>query len=327
MARKSLAALRDAGFTLFSGVPTIPYRGFRDGIPQLDFSAADAQMALAREYGFQAVVAYGAGLSGLNAYARDTAAMEAAGFTDYAAFLRAVFGAVQKHADQEGWLPVYYNLCDEPIGEALVRSAENAEEYRKAFPEGPPFFTGASSYQGRDPDDPHFRLARALHIANWNLHSQESVELLRSQGGAWAFYNGGNRWTYGEYLYKAVTEFGLRFRIAWHWNVAAGDPYYALDCREDDYAWCNATPDGRLVPSLEFERIREGLDDYRRLVTLARLARERPGTPAAQAADTFLASRMAAFRLGQRDHDAVHDSGDWDRFRKTVGEAIEALRR
>lgn len=327
MTRKSLRTLRDYGFTLFSGVPTVAYRGFKEGQPQLDFATADAQMALAREYGFLAVVAYGAGLSGLNAYARDTVAMQAAGFTDYPAFLKAVFGAVQKHADAQAWLPVYYNLCDEPIGDALVQSAENAEDYRKAFPQGPPYFTGASSYEGKDPADPHFRLAKALHVANWNLHSQESVRLLREQGSAWAFYNGGNRWTYGEYLYKAVKEFGLRFRIAWHWNVVAGDPYYALDCREDDYAWCNATPDGRLVPSLEFERIREGLDDYRRLLTLARLAREKAGTPAAAVAETLLAGRLAAFRLGQRDHDAILGAEDWARFRTQTGDAIEALRR
>ena len=34
---------------------------------------------------------------------------------------------------------------------------------------------------------------------------------------------------------------GLKFRLAWHWNIVAGDPYYALDCREDDYAWANST--------------------------------------------------------------------------------------
>jgi hypothetical protein len=327
MARKSLERMRDYGFTLFSGVPTIAYRGCKEGVPELDFAAADAQMKLAREYGFQAVVAYGAGVSGFNGYYRDTGVMEAAGFKDYAAFLGAVFGAVQKHADAEGWLPVYYNLSDEPIGDDLTRSAENAEEYRKAFSQGPPYFTGASSYEGKDPADPHFRLAKALHVANWNLHSEDSVALLRQQGSSWAFYNGGNRWTFGEYLYKAVKEFDLKFRITWHWNVVAGDPYYALDCREDDYAWCNATPDGELVPSLEFERIREGLDDYRRLLTLSRLAREKAGTPAAQAAEALIATRLKAFHLGQRDHDAILGAADWGRFRQLTGDAIEALRR
>ena len=111
---------------------------------------------------------------------------------------------------------------------------------------------------------------------DWNDHDEASVNLLHQVGGDWAFYNGGNRWTYGTYMYKAAKQFGMKFRLSWHWNVVAGDPYYALDCREDDFAWCNASPDGRLIPSVEFERLREGLDDYRRLLTLSRLATEQP---------------------------------------------------
>ena len=50
-------------------------------------------------------------------------------------------------------------------------------------------------------------------------------------------------------MYKAAKQFGMKFRISWHWNCVAGDPYYALDCREDDYAWCNARPTGKLIPA------------------------------------------------------------------------------
>src|ERR1017187_3089288 len=127
-------------------------------------------------------------------------------------------------------------------------------------------------------------LARALHVANLNTHDEAGVNLLHRQGGEWAFYNGGSRRTFGAYLYKAAKEFNVKFRLAWHWNAVAGDPYYTLDCREDDYAWCNSTPDGQLVPAVEFERLREGLGDYRRLLTLQRLARQKAGTAAAKAA-------------------------------------------
>jgi hypothetical protein len=80
MTLKSLRKMREYGFTAFSGVPTIAYRGFADGRPVLDFTAADAQMALAKELGFLAVVTYGSGVSGINAYYQDTAAMTKAGF-------------------------------------------------------------------------------------------------------------------------------------------------------------------------------------------------------------------------------------------------------
>lgn len=323
---RCLSRLHDYGFTSFSGVPEVRYLGFEDGKPRFDFSRGDARMQQARKAGFSMpVVNYGP-FAGLNLYYRDENAMKAAGFTDYSAFVKTVFGAVQEHAEAAGWLPVYWNLGDEPIGDDLRRSAENAEAYRQAVPQGPPFFTAASSYAGNDPADPHFRLAKALHVANWNTHSEASVGLLRQAGSGWAFYNGGNRWTFGTYMYKAAKQFGMQFRLSWHWNCNAGDPYYALDCREDDYAWCNATPEGELIPSVHFEHLREGLDDYRYLLTADRLSRERAGTPAAAAARKLIDDRLAAFTLGQRNHDALFDAGDWQAFRRQLGDAIEALR-
>jgi hypothetical protein len=59
-------------------------------------------------------------------------------------------------------------------------------------------------------------------------------------------------------------EYGLAFRLSWHWNGSVGDPYYALDCREDDYSWCATNARMDLIPTLHFE---EGLDDYRYLLT------------------------------------------------------------
>ena len=327
MARQSLGKMREYGFTTFSGVPTVVYQGFKDGKPVLDFATADAQMAMAKEAGFMAVVSYGSGVRGINMYYQDLDRMKAAGFSDYSEFVKAVFGEIQRHAQASGWLPVYWNLGDEPIGDDLKRSAENALAYRKAFPKGPPFFTAASSFSGDKRDDPHFLLSKALHVADWNGHDEASVNLLHEAGSDWAFYNGGNRWTYGTYLYKAAKQFGLKFRVSWHWNVVAGDPYYALDCREDDYAWCNATPDGRLVPAVRFERLREGLDDYRCMLTLARLAAEKAGTPEAAAAQELIATRLAAFKLGQRDHDALFGPEDWAAFRRRMADAIHALRK
>jgi hypothetical protein len=128
-------------------------------------------------------------------------------------------------------------------------------------------------------------------------------------------------------MYKAAKQFGMKFRISWHWNIVAGDPYYALDCREDDFAWCNSTPDGRLVPAVHFEQLREGLDDYRRLITLARLSKEKAGTPAARAAQELIDTRMAAFKLGQREHDQLFSPSDWSEFRRKLDDAIEALRK
>jgi len=322
MAGKSLEKLREYGFTSCSGLPVVRYQGFRDGRPVLDFSVGDMQMKRLKDRGFTMPVVTYCPFIGLNMYYQDVNQMKAAGFTDYSAFVKSIFTAVQEHADRAGWLPIYWNIGDEPIGDDLRRSAENAEAYQKAFPKGPPFFAAASSFRGSDAGDPHFRLSRALHVANWNTHDEASVNLLHGVGGNWAFYNGGNRWTYGIYMYKAAKQFDMKFRLAWHWNVVAGDPYYALDCREDDYAWCNSSPQGELIPSIHFERLREGLDDYRYMLTLQRLAEAKEDS----AALAPIQDRLAAFQLGQRDHDALFPKSDWREYRLKLAEAIERLR-
>jgi len=320
--RASLEKIREYGFNCVTGIPTIPYRGFRDGKPVLDFAQADADMKLLRELGYMMVCDYGAGLQGLNKYFIDERAMRDAGFTDYSEFIKAIYTAIQEHADANDWLPVYYYLADEPLGEDLLRSILNAEAYKKAFPTGPPFFTVATSYDGRDPDDPHLKFSLASHTVSWNTHNAEAVRLLHEGGGNWAFYNGSNRWTMGDYMYKCVREYDMKFRLVWHYNCAAGNPYYALDSREDDYAWANASPDGTLIPSVEFERLRAGLNDYRRLITLERLVRETGD----EAGRQLIEERMQSFRLGQRDHEKIFPFTDWQEFRRKVSDAIERLR-
>ncbi|MBS1855143.1 MAG: hypothetical protein JST11_07245 [Acidobacteria bacterium] len=324
---KSLAALRASGFTMFTGVPSIAYRGFRNGAPLLDFVAADREMEEAAKYGFKAVSSYGAGVIGLDPYRRDLAAMKQAGFSDYSAFVKAVYAEIDRHARQKGWLPVYWNLGDEPDAGALQESIANARAYRDAFPGGVPAFTLATSLPADEQSGPRFELARAVTVAALNLHDATGVEQLTRAGGAWAFYNQGNRWTFGNYMYKAAKEYGMMFRLAWHWNIVAGDPYYALDCREDDYAWANSTPDGRLVPWVGFYRNAAGLSDYRYLLTLARLAREKAGTPAATHATELIRSRMASFPLGRTEPGAGFLAEGWQSYRRSLADAIVALSR
>ena len=230
-----LRKLREYGFTMCSGIPTLHYGGFKDGRPVLDFTVADAQMTLAKDLGFLAVCAYGGGLSGIDSYFRDEGQMRAAGFSDYSAFINAVYGAVQQHAEAQGWIPVYWNLADEPLGDDVKRSTKNAAAYKQAFPKGPPFFTGATSFRGDDRSNPHFQLAQAFQIADWNEHDEASVRLLHQAGGDWAFYNGGQP---------------LDLRIL---SVQSGQtvrhevpPFLALECHRGRPLLCPRLPGGRL---------------------------------------------------------------------------------
>lgn len=147
--------------------------------------------------------------------------------------------------------------------------------------------------------------------------------MIQKAGSGWGYYNGGSRWTYGVYLFKAVKQFDAKFRIAWHWNATAGDPYYPLDCREDDYAWCNTNPQGELIPSLEFEReMHQGLNDYRYLLTLSRLASKQHDS----AAESLIDDRLSAFKLGPREHNDLFPVSDWRDYRQKLAEAIARLR-
>jgi len=147
MFRKCLAKMREYGCTTFSGIPTLRIRGWQNGKPDLDFTRADQEMAEAKAAGFRSmVVNYNGGIGGFDNYFVDDGAMRNAGFTKYDDFLRAVLTEVDAHARAAGWLPVAFNLCDEPIGDALARSATNAQAWRAAAPETV-LTTGATSLE------------------------------------------------------------------------------------------------------------------------------------------------------------------------------------
>lgn len=326
--RKCLAKMREYGCTTFSGIPTLRIRGWKDRKPDIDFTQADVEMADARSLGFKSlVVNYNGGIQGFDNYFIDEIAMHNAGFTSYTDFLRAVLAEVADHAKAAEWLPVAYNLCDEPIGDVVGRAAANAQAWRDAAPASL-MTTGATSIESPKGDDPHLPLVRALKIADLNGHDAGAIEAIRAAGNDWAFYNDGNRWTFGTYMFKCAKEYGMKFRLSWHWNASAGDPYYALDCREDDYAWCAIDAEGDLIPTIHFDRdIRAGIDDYRYMETLARLVRAHANAPFAAEAKRLLEGKLAGFKLGDRDHNAKWPVGEYRVFRLKLAEAIERLTR
>lgn len=326
MMEKCLAKMRDYGCTAFSGIPSLRIRGWKGGKPDIDFTAADEQMAVAKADGFKLVANYGAGV-GFDSYRMDDGAMRAAGFTNYVDFLKAFLGAVDEHAKAAGWIPVAYNLCDEPMGDALPPTVANAKAWRDAAPPG--FITtGATSMENPKPDDPHVDLGKALRVPNLNGHDEAAIKLIHDAGNDWAFYNGGSRWTFGTYMFKCAQQYGMKFRLSWHWNACAGDPYYALDCREDDYSWCSTNANMDLIPAIHFEReIRAGIDDYRAMLTLQRLVKEKPDHPAAAAGKKLLEDKLASFKLGERDHERKWPTAEYRTYRLALAEAIEALQK
>ena len=329
MFEKTLDVLKESGSTSFSGVPHIKVKAEKGRI-SLDTSLADKEMALIRSKGFSHLLsAYGVSLSAYQMYGNnsgpDVAAADRAGFPDVESFLEAVYGAIDEHAVSHDWLPVAWNLCDEPVDSAVKGAATNALAHRKAAAGlKRTTFMGETSMTGKDPNNPHYDLVRALLIPSLNNHDEDSLNVLENAGNRFSFYNGESRWTYGRYMKMLKSKHNLALRLSWHYNIVAGDPYYALDCREDDYSWYNTDANQTMVPSVFFlGQILPGLNDYRYLSTLERLLKEKPKHPAADKGRKVFQEMMAL--TPGTDRNVPSDATQFENDRKAIIEAIIAL--
>jgi hypothetical protein len=183
---------------------------------------------------------------------------------------------------------------------------------------------GATSMEGNDPANVHFSLVKALTMPSLNNHDAASIKLIQDAGHRFSFYNGGNRWTFGRYMKALVAKYGLAYRVTWHYNVVAGNPYYALDCREDDYCWYNSDQNQSMTPSLLLlANIQPGMNDYRYLCTLERLLKERASSPAAAQAKKVYEEQINL--VPGKDRPGPKDQSGFDADRQAVTKAILML--
>jgi hypothetical protein len=335
MYEKSLRAIRDAGCTSFSGRPSLVATA-KDGKITLDTARADKELAAARAAGFTKTISnYGAGSLGYSMYGTaagpDIEAAKRGGFADMKSFLAALYGAIDAHAVEANWMPIAWNLCDEPSGDAVPPCVKNAQAHRDiAAGLKRTTFMGATSVEGNDPKNPHIALAQALCMPSLNGHDVKSIEVVHKAGGQFSFYNGSDRWTYGRYMKMLVVKEGLALRLTWHYNARAGDPYYALDCREDDYCWYNTNPAGDMIPATDLLiQIIPALNDYRYLTALQQFLAAKASDPAAAGAKKVFDDMMNLEAGKDRNMDGIrHKTGrlaDYEADRQKVIDAILSL--
>ena len=176
--------LRDYGFTTFlAACPRSRYLGFKDGKPELDFTEGDRQMELARQLGFtMPVITYG-GVSrpgpvpqGRRRRCRPPASAITA-------------SSSRPSSRRSRSMPTRPAGCPSTGTWATSRSATIwSARPRMPKPTAPPSPRGrrcsprATSFEPARTDDPHFRFAKALHVANLNGHNEPTVELLHDGG-------------------------------------------------------------------------------------------------------------------------------------------------
>ena len=174
--------MRDYGFTALQRPADDRVHGFHDGKPVLDFQQADAQMRHVKELGFRAVITL---WRWRVRFRRIFSGHQPDGRRRVQGLRRIHQGDLlrgQDHARRNEWIPVYFNLADEPSArpDPFGRKCRGIPA---AFPKGPPYFTAASSFTGNDPQNPHFRLSRAFTSPPGTITTKPRLNCFTRSGG------------------------------------------------------------------------------------------------------------------------------------------------
>ena len=124
------------------------------------------------------------------------------------------------------------------------------------------------------------------------LNAGTVATIQRAGATPWLVNIGMDRFTNGFWLWKMV-RLGVRGKVEWIYRSYNGMPYDSFDADPLRNHAVYPGPDGITVPSLDYERMRMGLDDLAYLNTLEQLlaqSRDEPGNAQAVAeAEAFLA--------------------------------------
>jgi hypothetical protein len=318
--RGVFAMFRERGLTSFTGGPGIEFKGLDEsGEPVMDFAAADKFVAEARAAGFgREFNNYGGfvvrGLYDIYDYTKGEtgAALEQKYNLPYEEIARRVWAAVEKHSQEQNWLPFSYTMCDE------TRVAEKAQEQldlMEVFNRVSPWLRTAGGYSvSWEPTADPLELAlqgffRTLDVSIVNNHDELLMEKARELGKDVYIYNQGRtRYSFGLYQWSERAK-GVKGRYEWISFIRHGYEYFDLDGREPDPSMVFFSSEG-LRPSLMLEQCGEGMNDFRYLQTLERWAQVGEQSDAEEArklaaeARAFLRETAAGIELGQRGQPA-----------------------
>ena len=326
MEREWIEYMRACGMTTVSGGPNIRFLGFDDrGEPMLDFAPVDEYMAALKAAGYRrTILSYHgpAGLEGIRYEGIEQKFSEwgkPAGLDALTAGRR-VFAAIERHAQEQNWLPFVFPMCDEPrVRETTRRILDSIAFLRRVAPWLK--LAGSYSVDFSKKDDPilHQEMFRALDVSLLNAHSSAVMEQARKLGKDVYVYNQGrDRFVFGAYLFAERAK-GIKGLCQWHMFATHGYQFFDLDGREPDDGVIVLRTQG-IAPTLDLERARMGLYDLRYMQTLERRAREASADESG-AARALLSKVAEGIGLNQRDRP---DWLDLDELRRQA--ALEIIR-
>ena len=280
----ALDLLKTHGMSAITGGIGGPnFQGYENGAVKVDFTNVDKVMdAAASRFSFPALTYAGLEPGGLGFDAYQVKDMSAYGKT-YTQVLTDVITAVRQRSSARKWPDLVYTVGDEP-GEDMIASTNALADAVKAAGGRSALFTSFTSAT-----EPKAVFASHVSELYLTLHSQAAMQHILNSGNDCGTYNLGGRYARGLYQYK-LRRFGCKggyFQFAF--NSIHVDPYYALDGREEDFAAALATSTpGKLISTLDIERFREAIDDYRYLLAVERSIASSTFTDAKAKAQTWL---------------------------------------
>lgn len=337
---QTLEILKQSGMNMVCGGPNFRLTGWKDGQPQIDFTAADNFMALLPAHGFTGPVnGYGGPrFIGLHdGYEKGAAAakVEKASGLPYEEALMRAWKAVDEHARAKNWATIWYAMCDETrVRDVAERELEFMKLMAKVSAAFPKTVRTSGSYSvsfNKRPTDPndmaywHQQFFAALDISDLNLHDPSVMDEAAKTGKQVHIYNQGtSRYSFGLYQFGEFRK-GVTARTQWHLNVLHGYQFFDLDGREPDTAMiCYGR--NAIYPTIELERCREGAQDFYLYNMLAKAVEQarKDGKkgPAIDAAAVLLDQLLSGVKLNQREPPAGYDP---EKLKAQVIAALEGM--
>ncbi len=335
---ETLVALGKHGMNAVSGGPSWQLSGWERGQPIIDFGEMDRFFELLRKHGFtKALNGYGGarfrGLHERYVKGETGAKVERESGLPYEQALLRCWQKVDEHSRAAGWPTILYAMCDETrVREVAERELEFMQMMAKVSARHPKTVRTSGSYSvafTRRPTDMndllywHQRFFEALDINSLNSHDESVMAEARKLGKEIHIYNQGrDRYTFGLYQWSEYQK-GVRARWQWHLNILHGYQFFDLDGREPDNAMICYGRNG-LYPTIQFERCREGAEDFYLYNTLWKLIKRMRAkgkeSPALSSAAKLLEDATSRAKLNDRRQPEWFDP---EEFKVRVVEAIE----
>jgi hypothetical protein len=267
------------------------------GIHMDDHERMERALGLYREAGFEQPVYLLESYGAMARLQREGLAWRSRAFYEaYVAFIQAFL----RQADERGWPPIIINFGDEFTNRGLE---EFGAEVARRLKQIPAIVTAAdvNGYWEMKLLAPEVDIVafndgwdgpRRVNAGRRLLNAGTVATIKRAGATPWLVNIGMDRFSNGFWLWKMV-QLGVRGKIEWIYRGYNGMPYDSFDAEPLRTHAVYPGPEGAAIPSLDYERMRIGLDDLAYLHTLEQWLERSRGIPDSAAdvaaAEAFLA--------------------------------------